>query len=328
MKGAPPLRFLALVIGSWACIRAAMLAPGWRAEPLAPVVRSARTPSIPVVAAPQVRPTAVAMPARPTPAARPRPALPARRRADPAAPTTLLAIPFSLPHGRFLLRLPSAETGLAGPLALARPLGSDRWSGSAWLLVRRDRNAAAFAPGGTLGGSQAGARIVYRHSDDVALSARAYLPLRRTPGAEAAIGLDWRPSSAIAFHVLAERRQALGDEGRSAFALTLYGGGGRSLAGGLRAEGYAQAGIVGARSRDLFVDASLRLGIPIGPVEAGAGAWGAAQPGAARLDAGPQASVRLPVAGATMRLRADWRFRIAGEAAPGSGPALTLAADF
>jgi hypothetical protein len=86
--------------------------------------------------------------------------------------------------------------------------------------------------------------------------------------------------------------------------------------------------MVGARSRDLFVDASVRVTAPVGPVEIGGAAWGAAQPGVARLDAGPSVSVRLPIPSANVRLQADWRFRLAGDAAPTSGPALTIAADF
>ena len=82
------------------------------------------------------------------------------------------------------------------------------------------------------------------------------------------------------------------------------------------------------RARDLFADGAARGGVPLGPVEIGGGVWGAAQPGAARLDAGPQMSLPLPAAGANLRLSADWRFRLAGDAAPGSGPALTLGADF
>ncbi|HYN46985.1 MAG TPA: hypothetical protein VES64_09870 [Allosphingosinicella sp.] len=205
------------------------------------------------------------------------------------------------------------------------------WSGSAWILVRRD-GGAALAPGGTLGGSQAGGRLLYRLNGDparpLALSARLYAPLRRIEEAEAAVGLDWRPSARFPLHILAERRQAAGKDGRSAFALTFYGGIDRALPHGLRLSAYGQGGLVGTRSRDLFVDASVRLGLPVGPVEIGGGAWGAAQPGASRIDAGPQISWRLPVRNANLRLSADWRFRIAGGAAPGSGPALTLAADF
>lgn len=60
-------------------------------------------------------------------------------------------------------------------------------------------------------------------------------------------------------------------------------------------------------------------------MKAGAGAWGAAQSGVTRLDVGPQASVRFP---ANLTLAADWRFRVAGDAAPASGPTLTLSTDF
>lgn len=203
-----------------------------------------------------------------------------------------------------------------------------RWSASGWLLVRRDPGGPALAPGGTLGGSQAGARISYRLGGGFALSARASLPLRRTAGAEAAAGLDWRPVASVPLNILAERRQGLGGSGRAAFALTLYGGASRALPRRLRLDAYGQAGIVGARARDLFADGAVRLSAPVGPLEVGVGARGAAQPGAARLDAGPGLAYLLPVRGANVRIEADWRFRVAGGAAPGSGPALTLATDF
>lgn len=214
--------------------------------------------------------------------------------------------------------------------AAALPAGrrAARWSASAWVLVRDGESQAALAPGGTLGGSQAGARLLYRLGGGVALSGRVYVPLRQSRGAELAAGIDWQPAARVPVHLLAERRQDLGGAGRSAFALTLYGGASARLPGGLRGEAYAQAGVVGTRSRDLFVDASARASLPVGRIELGGSAWGAAQPGAARLDAGPHVSYRLPVEGANVRLQADWRFRIVGDAAPGSGPALTLAADF
>jgi hypothetical protein len=218
---------------------------------------------------------------------------------------------------------PIALDPVPRPAAPAR----SRWSASAWLLIR-DEGGAALAPGGTLGGSQAGARVTYALGGGLALSGRAYLPLRRTAGAELAAGVDWRPVPSLPVNLLAERRQRLGPEGRSAFSLTLYGGTTRTLTPHLRIDAYGQAGMVGARRRDLFVDASVRIARRIGPVELGAGAWGAAQPGAARLDAGPSLSWRLPVRDANLRLQADWRVRLTGDASPGSGPALTLAADF
>ena len=246
----------------------------------------------------------------------------------PSAPAWLpIAVTAEPAAGRAGLPTASAPPGL--PIRAAEPLGRGRrWSGSAWLLLRDDRGAAALVPGGTLGGSQTGARLAYRIGRRLALSGRIYLPLRRSSEAEVAAGLDWQPSTRLPLHLLAERRQDLGGAGRSAFALTVYGGASGRLPGGLRAEAYGQAGMVGTRSRDLFADGSIRVALPIGPVEVGGGAWGAAQPGAVRLDAGPAVTYGLPVRGGNLRLQADWRFRIAGDAAPGSGPALTVTADF
>jgi hypothetical protein len=162
----------------------------------------------------------------------------------------------------------------------------------------------------------------------LALSLRLSAPLRRPAGAEAAVGVDWRPLRQAPVHLLVERRQAFGGEGRSAFGLTVHGGVGDAPLGRFRIDAYAQAGVVGARSRDPFADGSVRLSLPLGRGRLGGGAWGGAQPGAARLDLGPQAALSLPVAGRAVTIAADWRLRVAGDAEPGSGPTLTVATDF
>jgi hypothetical protein len=197
----------------------------------------------------------------------------------------------------------------------------------------RGEREAALAPGGTLGGSQGGLRLLYRLNGDparpFALSARLYSPASSLRGAEVAVGLDWKPSARLPVHVLAERRQPIGRDGRSAFAVALHGGvDERPLALGFRLDAYGQAGVVGARSRDLFADGAARVTLPVRGLRVGAGIWGGAQPGVSRLDAGPHASVRLPIAGEQVRLAAEWRLRIAGDARPGSGPVLTLGTDF
>lgn len=110
--------------------------------------------------------------------------------------------------------------------------------------------------------------------------------------------------------------------------MTAYGGFDDLALGRLRLDAYAQAGVVGLRRRDGFVDGALRLSLPAGRFRMGAGAWAAAQPGVARLDVGPQLSLRLTVGGASVAVAADWRLRVAGSARPGSGPALTLATSF
>jgi hypothetical protein len=176
-------------------------------------------------------------------------------------------------------------------------------------------------------------RLAYRVNGDarrpLAISARLYAPLDRPQGAEAALGVDWRPIARLPLHILAERRERIGPEGRSDFGVTIYGGAERHLLRGrLRLEGYGQAGVVGLHDRDLFADGSVRASTPVGSLEIGAGAWGGAQPGAARLDVGPLASLSIPLGRTAVRASAEWRFRVAGDAQPGSGPAFTLATDF
>jgi hypothetical protein len=186
-----------------------------------------------------------------------------------------------------------------------------------------------------LGGSQIGGRIGYRINEDVeqplSIVGRAYSPVNRRAGSEAALGLEWKPMARLPLRVLAERRQAIGNEGRSAFALMAYGGvSDVALSGNIRLEAYAQAGLVGARSRDAFADASIALAFPLDEerrLTVGGAVWGAAQPGISRVDAGPRLSLKLPRA-ERVRVIADWRFRLAGDALPASGPSLTLATDF
>jgi hypothetical protein len=327
-----PLRFLVTVMALWVAVRAAILLPGSPdgspARAAATTTWQARAPYA------EFTPTAASpLPDRAMRIAMAQPAfLPARQARVVDPPSAVPASTFQLTAARPRWAMPKAmRIGSARLPLLAAPLlprGPGRWSLSAWVLVRDDGSSPALAPGGTLGGSQAGARITYGISGGVSLSGRAYLPLRQRSAAELAPGIDWRPISSLPLHLLAERRQRLGRDGRNAFALTLYGGVSRALSPHLRVDAYGQAGMVGLQSRDLFADGALRVSRRVGPLEAGAGAWGAAQPGAARLDAGPSLSWRLPVQGVNLRLQADWRFRVAGEAAPPSGPALTVAVDF
>ena len=105
------------------------------------------------------------------------------------------------------------------------------------------------------------------------------------------------------------------------------------LAANLRAETYIQAGYVTGRFATAFVDGQARITRPVARaddfrLEAGAGAWGGAQKGASRLDVGPTASLGVRLGAVNARLSADYRFRVAGEAEPASGPALTLSAGF
>lgn len=343
MKGPPPLRFLAVVIGGWIGMRAAMLAPDW--SPRAISVKVASVAATADAAGPINEPLAVFAHTsmRPNPVAdsansgRPDRAPPLRTRASvPQTERAASAPPPELAWaGRTARRATepsSAETGPLGPTALpAAPIGERRFAGSAWIFVRQG-SGAQLVPGGMLGGSQIGGRITYRLNHEpgrpLSLSARFYSPLNERRAAEAALGVEWKPVSALPIRLLAERRQAVGSRGRSAFSLLGYGGVSEVPVGPARLDAYAQAGMVGLKRRDLFADGSVQLGVPMGAFKLGGGLWGAAQPGVERLDIGPQISVRLPVPGANLRLSADWRMRVAGDAAPASGPSITLATDF
>lgn len=336
-----PLRFLLLVLACWTGGRAFLLLSG---RPAAEAPRVAARPdrSAPPGPPPTAAIAAAAAAARPTGAPPPSLIRPAPYKGGGAAPafglpavaTPMAPIAPPLPWPPRLQDEAGMEAG--GPAGAPRgpllspppPPGAARWSLAGWVLVRGGESGAALAPGGSLGGSQAGARLSHALGGGVSLNGRVHLPLRRPQGAEAAAGIDWRPFSGLPLNVLAERRQRLGGEGRSAFSLSLYGGFGHAVAPRLRLDAWGQAGLVGLGSRDLFADGAVRLARRVGPAEVGAGAWGAAQPGAARLDAGPSLSWRLPLRPANLRLQADWRFRLAGDAAPRSGPALTLATDF
>jgi hypothetical protein len=60
-------------------------------------------------------------------------------------------------------------------------------------------------------------------------------------------------------------------------------------------------------------------------VSAGLGLWAGGQTGLYRVDAGPRLTLDV---GRGMRMHLDYRQRLAGDALPASGPALTVAGDF
>lgn len=333
----PPIRFLASALGSWVFVRGAMLVP-WQPDDVRQAQGAAPRPPAELVPRPSDFPRTGSDTAHK--AVLPSSARPLRaRRERSRTPHLAIPVPGSaglLPPSRLgwtlaaspIVPRPSGAATTGRSLARPSPLPPvSRWSASAWLYARSG-DAPALAAGGVLGGSQAGARVAYHTSQTLALTARISAPLRRSRGAEAALGVEWQPDRSIPLRLLAERRQKLGADGRSAFALTLHGGAGEvPLPAGFRLDAYGQAGVVGARSGDIFGEASARATRPIGGgISLGAGIWGAAQQGASRLDIDPSATLRVPRLRAS--LSADWRFRVAGHAEPGSGPALTLWTDF
>lgn len=226
--------------------------------------------------------------------------------------------------------------GQGKPFWIQRPLA--QWSFGGWLYLR---SGSAGAPGGIaadgqLGDLQAGLRLAYGFGDSGRLRAygRATMAVRDPEQSELAFGAAFAPLPRLPVDIAIERRVAIGSEGRGAFAAMITGGVSEvALPAGFRLDAYAQAGVVGARRRDGFADGAVVIDRHLGPDERarlrlGALAAGAIQPGAARVDIGPRLTLRLPDVGKGSRIALDWRQRVAGDARPASGAALTLATDF
>ncbi len=220
-----------------------------------------------------------------------------------------------------------------------------RWSGEASVVVRGN-GVPGFGVAGLgvvplLGGGQASAALAWTPDPlaprPLALTARATIAQRRAAfglagydrdSAQAALGVRWQPVRGAALAV--ERLIAAGDGARAAWTLRASGGATRRF-GPLAADAYAEAGVVGARRRDLYASLQARAVVPVARgaigVSPGVGLWSAIQDAGAtvdRVDVGPTVAARAGPVAATL----DYRIRVAGNAAPGSGPVLTLAASF
>ncbi|MEK6540856.1 MAG: hypothetical protein AABZ45_01910 [Pseudomonadota bacterium] len=237
----------------------------------------------------------------------------------------------------------AAEIPPAASASFALASGTpDRWALSAWAFHRSGSAAPSLGGQGQLGGSQAGARLSYRL--DGAGRATLFARVSATPQgagqgagvAEGAVGVTLRPVRSLPLSLVVERRQRLtGRDGRGAMAAYITGGvSDAPLVAGFTLDAYGAAGVVGARRRDAFAEGQLRATHALtragaARIRVGAGAWGATQPGVSRVDIGPSLVIRVERASApSPRLSVDYRQRVAGDAVPSSGVALTLAADF
>lgn len=367
-RDAPALRFLLLCIGGWIILRVMMLwNPALSLPPDAPTVPWTLPSSFAVSSAdPQgqprisgaravatTRPAAISVPApqivgAPVPvgdeavsgglsADRHSLRLALMARLLPPAPGGAARSAVAT-GGAFFPFAPAvrADPGQGKPFWIRRQLSN--WSLGGWLYLREGAGNASDAIGAAsqLGGSQAGLRLAYGFGETGRARAygRATIAVQRPEQREIAFGLAFAPLAHLPVDVAIEQRVAAGKEGRTALAAMASGGvSGVALPAGFRLDAYAQAGVVGTRRRDGFADGAIVVDRRLGPDETtplrlGALAAGAVQPGAARVDVGPRLTLRLPQVGEGGRIALDWRQRIAGDARPESGLALTLAADF
>jgi len=326
------------------------------APPVPAVILRPEPPALPPVAGParrvmtpQVRVTAV----EPLPIARdPAPIAAVLPPAPPASlATTTQPIPgFDLATAAYA-RLAVADRRGADRLfaaALAAAAGQDvpqaadwarvqrqlrrRWSGDAYTLLR-ESGLAGPAASPVLGGGQSGASLAFSLDPlarrPLAVFGRIYAAHDAAASiapasAQAAVGLRWqlRPGLSIA----AERLIAIGAATSGDWNLRLAAGGARRL-GPVTVDGYGEAGVRG--NGDLYAGGEAHARAPIGKIgavqlAAGPGVWGSVQAAGAtvgRVDVGAGITAQLP---AGIVVSGDWRWRVEGNAAPGSGLTITM----
>jgi hypothetical protein len=363
----PSLRFLALALFGWAGLRAAILGalPGAemfsiepseaKAPPIVPTQFPAIDPIEPANADYAALPDASVKPpaylvARPAGAI----AVPVYYAAASSVPRTSSALAGVLPEPRpqFYAPIPALDEWPLSRIATAsmprtrssvigtgqslpaepRRSGIDRLQLSTWALLRSQQAGVAGSQSlgtvGSLGASQAGARLTYNFTSQISATLRSSSNVGRR-GGEVAAGVRIQPLRGLPLWIDAERRQRLGryGGGRNAFALFFEAGVyDRPMPMHFLLDGYLQGGVVGLHGRDRFIDGAVTLTRPVyRQFSAGFGVWGGAQPGLYRVDAGPRVTMRVRP---NLKVHVDWRQRLAGNAAPGSGPAVTLAGDF
>ena len=219
----------------------------------------------------------------------------------------------------------------------------------AWALWREDSSSAPVASTQpSYGRSQIGAVLRYSLAPSSGHRPQAYLrasaALEGPSEREAALGLSARPVASLPVRVAAEARLSAGAGGgagnraassqvrAAAYAVSELPP--LDLPAGLTGEAYVQAGYVSGDFSTGFVDGQARVTRDLASgdgyrLSAGGGAWGGAQKGASRVDVGPSAALTFKLGAESFgRLAADYRIRVAGGAAPASGPAITLSAGF
>lgn len=212
---------------------------------------------------------------------------------------------------------------------------SRRWSAEAYTLIRNDGVASLAGTQPLLGGSQSAIQV--RYTLDPLASRPLQLVGRFTAAhedgaAEAAAGIAWRPFGRNWPEVALERRFAIASGGRDAWQARISGGYTTPPAQPLDVRFYGDAGIAGAKSRDLFASGQAFAGWRIDErVSVGAGGWGGVQEGTGTLhivEGGPALRARIPLSGANLSAEAAYRFRLTGSAGNRDGATLTVSASY
>ncbi len=195
------------------------------------------------------------------------------------------------------------------------------------------RNSLAPLP--QYGGSQTGLNALWdpfgaADSGPAVLLRHSYAPSSNQH--EWAIGTRWRPSRHLPVSFSVERRFRTREQ--DVFAAIVSGGvDDVGLVGPVTVDAFGQSGFVTGRNTTGFFDVQSRAKLKLAHVadiriSSGVGAWAGGQKGGSRLDIGPMVEAHIPISTGSVKLQAEWRFRIAGRTVPASGPAITLSGGF
>lgn len=227
-----------------------------------------------------------------------------------------------------------------------KPSPRSRFSAYFWLFAREDSISVTSIPlnpalqQGTAqyGGSQVGAILTYRLSGDrkrnLAIYSRLSTPLAVKNSGELGLGVKIKPVRNIPISLYAEKRFRESSAGDSGTAIFLAGGSGPDqLMPGIFLETYGQAGYVFQDDSSYFFDGSASILKNVSTIGArqismGGAVWAGGQEGAHRIDIGPRISIKAPIGNASTRISIDWRQRVAGNAEPDSGLAISLGTSF
>lgn len=262
---------------------------------------------------------------------------------SPAEPPWAQSVPFQMASQPPFWKVAAMEVRPVSVTPPARAVSSSAGKADgpfglyAYLFYRPD--AAPGASATTYGGGQLFARADWRLGQN-GLARRSHLYARvshdMTDGgrAEFAIGGAVQPLAALPVTLHNERRVRTG--GPDATAAFVSGGvSDVALPHGVTLNVYGQGGVVwpdrGQSSQ--FFDGQASLTKPIHTagswrLDAGGMAATGGQDSTARLDIGPVVTASTGTGGAQLQGQVGWRFRIAGDASPANGPAVTLSVGF
>ena len=218
--------------------------------------------------------------------------------------------------------------------------------GYSWVFARQAsqgmdseaREGGAAISNGQYGGSQTGVILSYPiltgPDPELAVYGRLTAALAPLAQEEIALGVRMHPVHNFPFSIHAEQRLAADSGGDRGTAFYVAGGTGPDhIIEKIALETYVQAGYVLGKNETHFFDGSAILQRPITvfdrkKLSVGAGVWAGGQRKITRLDVGPRADISLPLRTTSVRLAVDWRVRVAGNARPENGLAITVSTGF